>query len=500
MAGPPERPDLPEVQRPEPRQPRGGARLDLTPLRMSRDLRLLFMGGGVSFAGSMLTFVAIPYQAYRLTHSSLIVGLLSLAEMVALLLTGLVGGALADAFDRRRLLRVSEVGMLLGSGVLLVNVALGHPHLWVLFAVSFLLAGLDGIQTPALDSLVPRLVPSDQLAATAALMSVRVQFGMIAAPALSGVLISVAGLRTAYGIDAATYAFSLVMLWMLGEAPPPDEGSEVSLRAVVEGVRYAFSRKDLLGSYLVDINAMFFGFPNALFPQIAARLGGPSVLGFLYAAPAVGSAIVTVTSGWTARVRRRGRMIASGAVIWGIGIVALGFSSAAWMAALMLAVAGGGDALSGLGRDTMWNESIPDALRGRLAGVELLSYSSGPTLGNVESGLVESFAGLRASIVSGGILCVVGSALLSLALPAFWNYDARKGRRLREAGAQGASRADGSSQGGGAEGGLGGDEGGLGVGDVGGLGGAEGGLGGDEGGGTELKGDSGVRGPAPEVQ
>lgn len=455
MACPPERPDLPEVQRPEPRQapPRGtGARIDLTPLRTSRDLRLLFVGGGISFAGSMLTFVAIPYQAYRLTHSSLVVGLLSLAELGALLLTGLVGGALADALDRRRLLRVSEVGLLLGSAVLFVNAALGRPQLWVLFAVSFLLAALDGIQTPALDSLVPRLVPPEQLPATAALMSVRSQIGMIAAPALSGVLISVAGLRTAYGIDAATYAFSLAMLLMLGEAPPPDEGSELSVRAVVDGLRYALARRDLLGSYLVDINAMFFGFPNALYPQLAVRLGGPTVLGFLYAGPAVGAAAVTVTSGWTARVRRRGRMIATGAVIWGLGIVALGFSQAAWLAVLALALAGAGDALSGLGRTTMWNESIPDTLRGRLAGVELLSYSSGPTLGNVESGLVESFAGLRAAIVSGGVLCVVGSALLSLALPAFWRYDATRGRRLREVVAPGGGDAEDASGKGGAPG------------------------------------------------
>jgi MFS family permease len=430
-------PDLPEVQRAEHRPPKGrtgAARIDVTPLRTSRDLRLLFVGGGISFTGSMLTFVAVPYQTYRLTHSSLDVGLLSLVELVALLLTGLLGGALADAFDRRRLLRVSESGLLAGSVVLVVNAGLGHPQLWVLFVVSFVLAGLDGIQTPALDSLVPRLVAPELLPATSALMSVRTEIGMIAAPALSGVLISVARLETAYGIDVATYAFSLVMLSMLGAAPAPAEGSEVSLRAVVDGLRYAVSRKDLLGSYLVDINAMFFGFPNALFPQLAVRLGGPSVLGLLYAAPAVGSTAVTLTSGWTARVRRRGRMIALGATAWGLGIVALGFASAAWLAVLTLAIAGAGDALSGLGRDTMWNESIPDALRGRLAGVELLSYSSGPTLGNVEAGLVESLAGLRAAVVSGGVLCVVGCGLLTLALPAFRRYDASAGRRLRAAG------------------------------------------------------------------
>ncbi len=405
--------------------------LDLGPLRTSRDLRLLFIGGGVSFAGSMLTFVAIPYQTFLLTHSSLVVGLLSLAELAALLLTGLLGGALADAFDRRRLLRFSEFGLLVGALVLVLNSELAHPQLWVLFAVSFLLAGLDGIQTPALDSLVPRLVAPDQLAATSGLMSLRSQVGMIAAPALGGVLISLAGVSAAYVIDCVTYGFSLLMLARLGAVPQPDADAELSLRAVIGGLRYAASRRDLLGSYLVDINAMFFGFPNALYPQLAARLGGPSVLGVLYAAPAFGSLVTTLTSGWTLRIGSRGRMIAAGAVVWGLGIIGLGLATAVGPAVLALALAGAGDEVSGLGRSTMWNESIPDALRGRMAGVELLSYSSGPTLGNVESGLVESFAGLRPAVVSGGVLCVLGCAVASLALPAFRQYQASEGRALR---------------------------------------------------------------------
>jgi MFS family permease len=427
--------DQPELQRPESQSAAASlakhVRLDLTPLRQSRDLRLLFIGGGVSFAGSMLTFVAIPYQTFRLTHSSLVVGLLSLAELAALLVTGLAGGLLADAVDRRLLLRVTEAALMAGTLLLLVNSLIGQPRLWVLFAVSFLLAGLDGIQRPSLDSLVPRLVPPDQVAATSALMAVRSEFGMIAAPALSGVLIAVTGVATAYAVDAATFGFSLVCLWMMGAAPPPPEGAEISLKAISEGLRYAISRKDLLGSYLVDINAMFFGFPNALYPQMASHLGGASVLGLLYAAPAVGSALVTLTSGWARRVRRHGRMIAAGAVLWGLGIVALGLSSRAWEALAALVFAGAGDMVSGLGRMTMWNESIPDALRGRLAGIELLSYSSGPTLGNVESGLVEALAGLRFAVVSGGVLCVAGTAAVVLALPAFRNYNAVLGRRRR---------------------------------------------------------------------
>jgi MFS family permease len=255
---------------------------------------------------------------------------------------------------------------------------------------------------------------------------------MIVAPALSGVLIDLSGVATAYAVDAATFAFSLICLWMMGAAPPPVEGAELSWRAVRVGLGYAVTRKDLLGSYLIDVNAMFFGFPNALYPQLATKLGGASLLGLLYAAPAVGSALITVTSGWTRRVRRHGRLIAGGAVAWGLGIVVLGLSSASWEALGALVVAGAGDMISGLGRMTMWNESIPDALRGRLAGIELLSYSSGPTLGNVESGLVEAVAGLQATIVSGGILCIAGAAAVVFALPAFRDYDAVIGRRRRQ--------------------------------------------------------------------
>ena len=406
-------------------------RIDTSPLREHRDLRLLFFSGGISFAGSMLTFVALPYQAYRLTHSSLVVGLLSLAELGPLLVSAFVGGALADAVDRRKMLLVTEVLMCLASGVLVVNSLLSRPQLWVLFAVSVVFAGVDGLQRPSLDALVPQIVPPGQLAATSAIMSLRSQFGMIAAPALTGVIIAAGGLATTYALDVASFVVSFALLLRLGATPPPAEEAELSLRAIGEGLRYAWLRKDLLGTYLVDMNAMFFGMPNALFPQLATHLGGASALGVLYASPAVGSFLVTATSGWSARVRRHGRMIAVAAIVWGAGIVALGFSSALWEAALALVVAGGGDMVSGLGRMTMWNQSIPDALRGRLAGIEMLSYSSGPTLGNVEAGLLETLAGLRASIVAGGALSILGTVVLTAILPAFRRYDSREGERHR---------------------------------------------------------------------
>jgi len=437
-------PELPEsVAVPEDvaergRRARGGRglvttlRIDVAPLRRSREFRLLFIGQGVSFFGSMVTYVALPYQAYRLSHSSLIVGLLSLAELIPLLITAFVGGALADAVDRRRMVRVTESVTCLVAGALVVNSLSAHPRLWVLFAIAFAWAGIDGLQRPSLDAMVPRLVSTEELPAAAALSSLKSNLGMVAGPPVAGVLIVAVGLPVTYGVDVATFFVSLVALALMRAVPPPPDSDGLSLRAIADGLRYARSRQDLLGSYLVDMNAMFFGIPTALFPQVASHLGGAAVLGVLYAAPSVGSLLVTLTSGWARRVRRHGRVIALAAGVWGLGIIGFGFASSLPLAVVGLVVAGGADMVSGLFRSTMWNQSIPDALRGRLAGIEMLSYSSGPTLGNVEAGLVEALAGLRVSIVSGGVLCVVGTAALAAALPRFWKYDAIEGARLRE--------------------------------------------------------------------
>ena len=402
----------------------------MAPLRRSREFRLLFAGQGVSFFGTMVAYVAIPYQAYRISHSSLIVGLLSLAELIAMLITAFVGGALADAVDRRRMVRVTESAMCLVTGALVVNSLLVHPRLWVLFAVAFAAAGIDGLQRPSLEAMLPRLVPTEELPAAAALSSLKGNLGMVSAPPVAGVLIVAVGLPLTYGVDVATFFVSLVALALMRAVPPPPEAEGLSLKAIADGFRYARSRQDLIGSYLIDMNAMFFGIPTALFPQVASHLGGAAVLGVLYAAPSAGSLLVTLTSGWARRVRRHGRMVALSAGTWGLGIIGFGLAGSLPLAIVGLVVAGGADMVSGLCRTTMWNQSIPDSLRGRLAGIEMLSYSSGPTFGNVEAGLVESFAGLRASIVSGGVLCVVGTVALAAVLPRFWNYDAAAGARL----------------------------------------------------------------------
>jgi MFS family permease len=394
-------------------------------LRRRREFRLLFASQLVSFAGSMLTFVALPYQMFRLTGSSLAVGLLGLADFVPIVALALVSGALADAVDRRRLVIGAEAGGALVAAILLGNALLEHPRVWVLYLCAVLGAACYALLRPPLDALTPRLVEREELKAAMALEWVRGNVGLIAGPALGGVLIAAAGLAVTYAVDVATFLASLAALAAMRAVPPPSDAERVSLARIAEGLRYARSRPELLGTYLVDINAMLFGMPQALFPALAAGYGGAQVLGLLYAAPAVGSIVIAATSGWSRRVHRHGRAVALAAVGWGIAIIAFGFADALWLALACLAVAGAADALSGLFRSVIWNETIPDAMRGRLAGIEMISWSTGPSLGNAEAGAVASLAGIRASVVSGGVLCVVGTVALVAVLPAFWRYDAR---------------------------------------------------------------------------
>ena len=406
--------------------------LDVTPLRASRDLRLLFAGRAVSFFGSMMTFVALPVQMYRLTRSSFAVGMLGVTEFVPIFLMAFVGGALADAVDRRRMVRATEALLAAGTAVLIFNSLLPQPRAWVLYFCAALFAALGGLQRPSLDALVPRLVPAEQMPAAMALRSLGGTTAMIGGPALGGLLVTTLGPASAYSIDLATFAASLIALWMMREVPPPPGADRPGLRSIAEGLRYARSRPELLGTYLIDINAMFFGMPMALFPAIAEGFGGASV-GLLYAAPAAGAMCVTLTSGWTKRVRRHGLGVALAAASWGLAIVAFGFAPTLSSALLCLALAGASDMVSGLFRSIIWNQTIPDRLRGRLAGIEMVSYTTGPLLGNAESGIVAGLFGVRASVVSGGVLCVAGTALLSLLLPAFLRYDGREGLARKRA-------------------------------------------------------------------
>jgi MFS family permease len=395
--------------------------LDISPLLRNRDYRLLYAGQLVSAFGSMITYVAVPDQIWELTHSSLAVGMLGAVQLVPLLLFALLGGAYADSMDRRKLLVISEVFLALGSLILAVNALLPRPSVFLVFGVSAAMSALNGFHRPALDALTPRLVNRDDLRAVAALSSLRYSLSAIAGPALGGFLIGRLGISSTYWIDFLTFLISIASLAAIRKMPPP-EGHKPGLTSILEGLRYARSRPELIGTYVVDMVAMTFAMPMALFPSMSENWGGAQSLGWLYSAMAMGFLASTLISGWSRKVERHGVAVIAGATVWGIAIVGLGFAQGLLSALLCLALAGAGDNVSAIFRGTIWNETIPGDLRGRLAGVEMISYLSGPLIGNVRAGWVASMSSNRVSIVSGGFVCIAGILLCIPLLPAFWRY------------------------------------------------------------------------------
>ena len=405
-----------------------GLTMDLSPLRTSREFRLLWTGQVVSFLGSEITYVAVMYQVYALTRSSLAVGLVALCELVPLLTMSFVGGALADAVDRRALVLRTEAALTLVPVVLLLNALRDHPFVWPLYLMIGLTAGLDGLGRPSLWALMPRLVREDQLAAATALHSLYINLGAVAGPATGGLVVATFGLPGTYALDVASFAFSLTTLAAMKAAPPPEDADRPSLRSVAEGFRYARTQPVLMGTYLIDFNAMIFGMPTALFPALAfgrfasSGLAPATVLGLLNGAPYAGALLGTATSGWVGKVRRLGHAITWSVVLWGAAIAAFGFAGSLWLALPLLAVAGFGDFVSATLRSVIWNTVIPDSMRGRLNGIGLANVASGPLLGNVEAGVVARVRGTTFSIVSGGLACIAGAGVCAAYLPEFFRY------------------------------------------------------------------------------
>ena len=396
--------------------------IDIKPLFKYKQFRYLYLGQTVSTLGSMITYVALPYQVYQLTHSSLHVGMIGTVELAPLLVTSFLGGHYADLLDRRKVLLVSELALCVGSLLLAINSLLPHPSLSLIYILAALMSGFNGFHRPALESMTPRLVKAEDLHSISALTTLKGVIGTVVGPALAGLLLSQWGVAGTFIMDVTTYLISIWALLQIKGANFKGESSGSPIEGISEGLRYAWSRPELMGSYLVDFVAMVFGMPLALFPAVSESLGGPKILGLLYAAPSTGAILAALSSGWTGKVRRVGMAIMISAFVWGCGITAFGFSHDLWVAFLFLMVAGAGDAFSGIFRMTLWNRSVPDRLRGRMAGIEMLSYMSGPLLGNAESGLVAAAYGTQVSIVSGGILCIAGVGLCILLLPAFWKY------------------------------------------------------------------------------
>jgi MFS family permease len=412
-------------------------RADLTPLRTSRDFRLLYASRTITGLGTDATEVALLVQARQLTGSAFAVGLLGAVELLPLVVFGLYGGVLADRYDRRRLIVACEAGLACCAALLMLNALGRHPAVWPLYVVTALMMAMAALQRPSLEASMPRVVPRDQLTAAAAVMSMSQNVSYLAGTTLGGVLAAGPGPEYVYGLDTVSFVVSFCFLWLVRPLPAPDAGPHqvTGLRSIAAGFGYARRRQDLLGSYLADLSAMTLAYPAALFPFVAADLHAPWAAGLMFAAPAAGALAVTVLSGWMGRVRRHGAAIAAAAAVWGLLITGFGLAPDIAVALACLVLAGAADMISGIFRDTLWNQTIPDRLRGRMAGLELLSYSVGPSAGQIRAGAVASVTSARFSAAFGGVCCAGAVGVVCLLLPGFTRYRSTPGPAAEPAGA-----------------------------------------------------------------
>lgn len=374
----------------------------------------------MSVLGSQLTAVAVAFQVYQLSHSSFDVGLVSLIQLFPLLVCSLLGGAVIDAVDRRRLLIVVELAMAVSSACLALNSDLG-PQRWPLFVFPAISAGLTGIDTPTRNAMIPSLVGPTLLTEATAMFQALIQIGAVVGPAAAGLLLAGAGSRYIYWLDVASFVISVAAAAMVTTRPAVGSTGRPGLRSVVDGLRYARRHEPLRGSYLIDMSAMVFGMPRALFPALALNVfgGGAGVLGFLYAAPGAGALIGALTTGWVGRIRRQGRAVVIAVLVWGTTILLFGLVRSLPIAIVLLAAAGWADMISALFRNTILQFTVPDQMRGRMLGVKMAVVQGGPRVGDLESGAVAAGFGTEASVVSGGLLCVLTALMVAARLRGF---------------------------------------------------------------------------------
>jgi MFS family permease len=398
--------------------------VDLSPLRRNRQFSLLFYGQLVSMAGSNVTMVAVPYQVYLETHSSLWVGLASLIQLPFLIAGSLWGGVMGDRLNRRTLLAADSLILAVLSAGLALNAQLHHTHFVVLVSLAALAAGFAGFSGPIRTAVIPQLVPSNQLVAAYSLNQVIVNLASVAGPGAAGLLIASVGLSACYWVDASTFVVLMFFTALMKSMPASGEHTGTRmLRAMGDGWRYVRSHATAQAVYLVDLNAMVFGLPRALFPAVALTLyhGGPRTLGLLYAAPGAGALLMAVLTGWLESIRRQGRLVVLVVITWGGAITIFGLVHVVWIGLFCLAIAGATDVISTILRSTILQNSITDEFRSRISSVQMAVVTGGPRLGDFESGLVAGLTTTEFSIVSGGIACIVGSLALIRWRPTFWN-------------------------------------------------------------------------------
>lgn len=399
--------------------------VDLAPLRASKQYRRLYVAGFITALGSQATYVTVPFQLKNLTHSTLAVGSLGLAELLPLVAFGLYGGVLADRLNRRRLIISMEFVLMLSTVVLVVNALLVHPMAWILYVDAFVVAGASSLQRPSIEALNQVFVPHDLQREAAALANIRYTTASIIGPALGGLAAVALGPATVYVANLVTFTVSLLLLYTLRATLPSGANEESHAAALASGLRYAMSRPDIVGTYVIDMLAMVLAFPVVMLPFVAERFHDSYALSLLYCGLPAGALVATLTSAWTRKVHRYGRAVVVAAAAWGLGIALFGYSSSLGLVLLGLAIGGGADAISGIFRATMWNESIPPLVRGRMAGIEMISYSLGPTAGQFRAGVMAAWTTLRFSLTFGGLACTGSVAGVAVALPRLWSFDAR---------------------------------------------------------------------------
>jgi MFS family permease len=404
---------------------------DLTPLRASRDMRLLVAGTVVSGLGTQATLVALPYQLYTQTGSPFLTGLLGAVELGPLVSMSLLGGALADRHDRRRLLLADQVALVVTAGLLALGAFLGSPPVAVLYVLGGLLAGFAAVQNVLRSAILPNLVAPELVNPAIALNFGLTQLTYVVGPGLGGLMIGLAGVGAAYTMQGVTCLAMVAAAAAMAPQPPIglEPGAarpEPVLRSIAEGLRFVRRNNALLGSFAIDLLAMTFGMPRALFAVLAVSVYGAGAegTGLLYAAVAAGATVAALMTGWLAHARRLGRITIWAVGVWGVAIAVAGLAGSLWVAAALLAVAGAADSVSAVCRSAINQSVTPDRLRGRMSSVFMLVVASGPRLGDVEAGSVAALAGVRFSIVSGGLACLAGVGLVVLAFPALARYDA----------------------------------------------------------------------------
>jgi MFS family permease len=401
--------------------------LDLTPLRRYPAFRRLWFGQGVSFIGTEIAEVALAYQMYQLTGSKLAVGLISLTHLVPLLTLTVIGGAIADAVDRRRLMLVQQIGMVCGSVGLAANAALHAPHVWALYAAQLVISASFSIGAGAQRSMTPQLVDEKNFLSASALNSVTSQLGAVAGPGVAGVLLKFVELKWIYLGDSLSYVGALIAVFLLPRLVAREDAERASWQSIKAGFTYVRHQPVILGFFLVDTVAMIFGMPSALFAPVASdRFHDPALVGYLYMAPAAGALVVSLLSGPLRHLRRQGVGVILSASLWGVAIFLFAFAHEFWIALLLLGVAGFGDQISAILRSVMLYRITPNEMLGRVSGIEFMQVAAAPSIGNLEAGALANATNLTVAIASGGILCVIGCGALALLFPALARYDSSK--------------------------------------------------------------------------